>query len=135
MISFSNQDPEVGQHVVYRKSWQSRAEQVKVFLTDSLLVAFNAYKETQLKIDRLNYEVEILKQKKTVSYYGWQDSEFEKELTAYVVKELGIKHPYYEKDNPGFQYEQEYFKARMIFRVDGYNFKFLKNLIHCKRLT
>lgn len=103
-------------------------EQVKVILTDSLLVAFSAYKETQLKIERLNYELEILKQKKAVSYYGWQDSEFEKELTANVVTKLGIKHPYFEKENQDFKYEQEYAKARMIFRLDGYNFKFVKKL-------
>ena len=49
---------------------------VKVFLTDSLLTAYRAYKEKQLEIEKLNHELDILKQNNAVSYYGGQITEF-----------------------------------------------------------
>ena len=100
--------------------------QVKVFLTDSLLTAYHAYKEKQLEVEKLNHELEILKQKDCVSYHGGKDGDFENELKEHVIAELGKKYPNFETSTANVYYEQEYSKARMIFRLNGYTFNFAR---------
>lgn len=98
-----------------------------VVVTDSLLAIHNIYGKVVKDIKELEEDLNILKQKDERCYWGGMIGDFEQELKNKILAQLKEKHQFFETSNGTLKYEDEYNMARAVFRIKGFDFRFISD--------